>query len=213
MAGFVITIAQQKGGAGKTSLSAHLATAFLAMGKKIALLDTDPQGSLSEWFLRRRRSLGDDVGLPLSPVEGWRVQSEANKLKKEYDIIIVDSPPHTDTTAKQAMKASDLVLVPVQPTPPDLWATKPTVKLAEKEKTDILLVLNRVPPRSKLVEEMKERLDMEMWPMAATSLGNRTAFAASLGDGLGVTEYQKKGAAAEEIRALAQEVLKKAAIA
>src|SRR5271167_334773 len=113
----VITVAQQKGGAGKTTLAANLAAA-LAGRRRVALLDTDPQHSLARWHALRA---GRDVAaIGLSDVSGWRLAGELDRLRRNHDVLIVDSPPQVDTDARLAVRAADLVLVPVQPSPPDL---------------------------------------------------------------------------------------------
>src|SRR5690606_34037651 len=120
-----ITIAQQKGGAGKTTMAAHLAVALAQKGNRVGILDIDPQGSLSHWHGIREKTYGEGyTGLQHVAVSGWRVASEVSRMKKQCDFIIIDSPPHTETEARTAIRAADLILLPVQPSPTDLWATK-----------------------------------------------------------------------------------------
>jgi chromosome partitioning protein len=121
---------------------------------------------------------------------------------------VVDSPPHAETEAKIAVRVADLVLIPLQPSPMDFWATQATLDLAKSEKTPALLVLNRVPPRASLTEAMTSKINAMGAKVATSQIGNRVALAASLLEGKGVTEYQKRGSAAAEIMALAAEVMK-----
>ncbi|MEI9987002.1 MAG: ParA family protein [Aliidongia sp.] len=153
MAGRVITIAQQKGGAGKTTLAVNLGLTAAEFGLRVALVDIDPQGSLTRWFALRRAALGGAAGIELSTVTGWRAANEIDRLAREYDLVVVDSPPHAQTDAKTVIRAPHLVVVPVQPSPLDIWATKPTIDLAEAERKHPVLVLNRVPSRSPIAEE------------------------------------------------------------
>jgi chromosome partitioning protein len=202
----VLTIAQQKGGAGKTTLAAQLAVAWSRRGLKVAALDIDPQGSLMKWHEVRTASGRDGAGPEVSKIGGWRVPAEVDRLRKTNDLVIVDSPPHADTEAKIAVRSADLVLVPVQPSSMDVWATGQTLTLAVAERVPALVVLNRVPARAKLVETARAMLLEEDMPVADIFVGNRVAFAASMMEGLAVVETEPKGQAARELEALMAEL-------
>lgn len=211
MAAKVITVAQQKGGAGKTTLAAHLAVAFTRAGRAVAAVDIDPQQSLSMWYRMREERFGDaGAGLLVNQIKGWRVQSEVQRLKQECDVLVIDSPPHAEMEAKIAIREADLAIIPVQPSPMDVWATRPTLELAAAEKTPVLLVLNRVLPRANLTEEMFAEIKGFGARVAKTRIGNRVVFAAALSEGRSVDEVEPSGKAAEEISALAKEILKHA---
>ena len=207
MAGRVITIAQQKGGAGKTTLAAHLAIAWAAQGRSVALVDIDPQGSLAAWHSLRAERLGEDrIGIDFAAITGWRTAAEVERRARDHDIVVIDSPPHAETEARLAVRAATLLLVPVQPSPMDLWATRPTLDLARQEKTPVLLVLNRVPPRANLTETMLAKLAELGAAVAEARIGNRVALATALAEGLGITEAAASSRAAEEIAAAAAEI-------
>ena len=210
MPGVVITIAQQKGGAGKTTLAIHLALAWAAAGKRVAIIDIDPQASLSTWFKLRHERLGTG-GTPIEAiaVSGWRVAGEVERQAREHDIVLVDSPPHAESEARIAVRAAKLVLVPVQPSPIDLWATRPTLDLARAEKVPVLLVLNRVPARANLTGIVLEACNALDVPLAETQIGNRVGLAAAINEGQGILEYEPSSTAAQEIKALADEVLRR----
>jgi chromosome partitioning protein len=208
MAGTVITIAQQKGGAGKTTLATHLALAWAGQGRKVALIDIDPQASLAAWHRLREERLGaGNSSIDFAAITGWRIAAEAERRAKDYDFVLIDSPPHAETEARIAVRAAALVLVPVQPSPMDVWATKATLELAKAEKVPALLVLNRVPPRANLTGVMVSLLDELGVPIAKTRIGNRVALAAAMSEGRGITEGDG-GRAAEEITALAKEIMR-----
>lgn len=207
MAAKILAVAQQKGGAGKTTIAVQLGVWWASQGRKVTLLDVDPQGSMQAWH-----ALRTEAGLDRSPyasdVAGWKLSSEIDRLKRDNDLIIVDTPPHAETDARVAVRAAELILVPVQPSPMDWWATKPTLDMAAKEKTRSLLILNRLPPRGKLADAIRAKIEDAGLPLAAATLGNRSAFAVSMMDGKGVAETQPKGTAAAEIEALAEEIEK-----
>ncbi len=210
MAATIITVAQQKGGAGKTTLAAHLALAW-AQTQRVAVIDIDPQGSLAAWFALRRERLGESAArLEAAAVGGWRVAGEVERQARYHDIVVIDSPPHAETEARIAVRAASLVLVPVQPSPMDVWATRPTLDLARAERRNALLVLNRVPPRANLTDAMSREIANLGVKLARTRIGNRVALAAALAAGKGINEEAPHSAAADEIAALAAEVLEEA---
>jgi chromosome partitioning protein len=210
MAGTVITIAQQKGGAGKTTLAAHLAIAWAGQGGSVALVDIDPQGSLAAWHALRAERFDGKSGIDFAAITGWRTAAEVERRARDHDIVVIDSPPHAETEAKLAIRAARLVVMPVQPSPMDVWATKPTLDLARQEKVKVLLVLNRVPPRANLTEAMLAKLAELDADVAQSRIGNRVALATSLAEGLGITEAAPSSRAAEEIAAVAEEILRRA---
>ncbi len=214
MAGKIITVAQQKGGAGKTTLAAHLAVAWMQAGKKVALVDIDPQGSLTRWYQTRTAALEGKVDLIHSQITGWRTQKEVERVAKDNDLVVIDSPPHAETEARIAVRVASLVVVPIQPSPMDYWATQPTLDLCKAEKSKVLLVLNRMPNRSKMTEQLIAQIRGFLTPpavdMADTRVGNRIAYAGALLSGRAVTEVDRSSKAAEEMTALASEILRRA---
>jgi chromosome partitioning protein len=200
----VLTIAQQKGGAGKTTLVAQLAVAFALAGLRTALVDVDPQGSLTRWF--GARAGNDEKMLSLVAVTGWRTQGTVEKLAVSSDIILIDSPPHAEIEAKIAIRAADLVLVPIQASPMDLWATEPTLAMIRAERRQAVIVVNRIHGRMKIAGAIAARIAELGIPIAGVRIGDRTAFAASMFEGRGVVETAPGSKAAEEIAALVAEI-------
>jgi chromosome partitioning protein len=201
----VITIAQQKGGAGKTMLAANLAAA-MATDRRVCLLDIDPQRSLTRWHAIRARQGGGLPAIGFSDVSGWRLRAELERLMAAHDVLIVDTPPQVDAEAKRAIRVAHLVLVPLQPSPPDLWAAEGTVALARAEKRPIRLVLNRAPTASKLRTAVERDAAAAGYEVLAHTLGNRAGFANAFAQGMGAVEAAPKSVAAQEILALLREI-------
>ncbi len=201
--GHVITIAQQKGGSGKTTLAVNLAVAFARKGLKVALLDTDPQGSLGRWFLTRRDRMGDP-GMELSTASAWGVSYECEKLRKLNDLVIIDTPPKVDADLRPALREADLVLIPVASSHVDLWATDGVLDLVSRENRRALVVLNRTKAGTRLAEEVAQAAG-KLAEVAQSRLGQRVVYAETLGNGLGVPEAGKS-AATDEVAALVAEV-------
>lgn len=207
MAGRVITIAQRKGGAGKTTLAAQLAVAWRRQGAKLALLDIDPQASLAGWVALRRARLGDaGIGFEFAALPGWRAEQWISEHARDAEIVLVDGPAHVEAEARIAVRAAGLVLVPVQPSPLDVWATLATLAMAREERRPLLAVLNRVPPRSAATRRIAAELSDEGVPIAAARIGNRVALVHAMAQGLGVLETAPISPAAAEIEALASEI-------
>ena len=101
-----------------------------ARTRRVALLDIDPQKSLGRWHSLRRARLQQAATLAFSDISGWRLPAELERLKRDHDVVLIDSPPQLDTDARVAVRAADLVLVPIQPSLPDVWAAEGTLKLA-----------------------------------------------------------------------------------
>ena len=201
----VITVAQQKGGTGKTTLTANIASGF-APSRRVALLDIDPQKSLGRWHSLRLKRLEQAAALAFSDISGWRLPAELDRLRRDHDVVVIDSPPQLDTDARVAVRAADIVLVPIQPSLPDVWAAEGTLNLAREERRTAYLLFNRVPPASKLRDTIAADLATRRLPLLRSALGNRAGFAHAFAAGLGVTEAAPRSTAAAELRALLAEL-------
>lgn len=206
MAGQTITVAQQKGGSGKTTLAVNLAVHLLGEGHSVAVLDTDPQGSLGRWFMTRMDATEGAPGMEFSTASAWGVGYECDKLRRHNDFVIIDTPPKADSDLRPALREADLVLVPVSASQLDLWATEAVLELVERTRRPAFTVLNRARSGTRLSGEMVVELQGLAAPLAETVLGNRVVFAEALGQGFGVSERQRNGPAAAEIGALWAEI-------
>ncbi|MDE8346842.1 MAG: ParA family protein [Acidocella sp.] len=199
--GKVIAVAQQKGGSGKTMLTAQFAVAMAAAGSRVAALDIDPQGSLAAWGRLRAGAAKAGAAVDVTNVSGWRLAAEVERLKAAYDFVLIDTPPVIDSDARRAIRGADLVLIPMNPSPPDLWAAEGTLKLAVEEKRRVVLMFNRAAANSRLRRRMETEIAARKLVLLTEAIGNRAAFANAFAEGLGVTEAGPNGVAAEEVRA------------
>jgi chromosome partitioning protein len=203
----IITVAQQKGGAGKTTVLVQLATALAASGRRVAVVDIDPQATLTGFMRLREHEARGAPELRFAMIGGWRLGAELDRLRREAEVILIDTPPHAESEAKVAIRAADRVLVPLQPSPADLWASRATLSIAGREGRAVSVLLNRVPARGRSVEEALAGIEREGWPLLAARLGNRQSFVTSFARGLGVVEAEPRSAAAQEVQALALELV------
>ena len=204
----VITICQQKGGTGKTTLAVHLALAFAKLHNlKIAIIDTDPQGSLGKWFVVRLEKKVSNENLTFKTASLWGAQYESKTLKKDHDIVIIDTPPKIESDARPSIEAADLVLIPVTPSHVDFWATEAIIEIAKKAEKKIFIQINRANERSKLVKKTHEYIKSINVKSTNTLIGHRQIYASSMGEGKTAIEKQKKSNAVEEIKKLSEQIL------
>jgi len=203
--GYVITVAQQKGGSGKTTLAVNLAVGFAKAGKSVALMDTDPQGSAGRWFMARLEAEDGAADIDFSTASAWGVTYEVRKLADAHDIVIIDTPPKADSDLRPALRASDLVLVPVATSHLDLWAVEVVLYLAGRERKPALIVMTRNRPGTRLAAEVAEKARELEAEVAEASLANRVVYAETLGQGRAALEAPK-GPAHAEVKALVEEV-------
>ena len=204
----VITISQQKGGTGKTTIAVHLALAFIKYHNlKVAIIDTDPQGSLGKWFMIRAEKKVSNDNLTFKTASLWGAQYESKTLKKDHDIVIIDTPPKIESDARPSIEAADLVLIPMAASHVDFWATGAIVEIAKKANKKILVQINRSNQRSKLISKTKDFIKSLDILSTKTIIGHRQIYAASMGEGKTAVEKQKKSVAIEEIKQLSEQIL------
>lgn len=200
----IITISQQKGGSGKSTIAIHLAIALKQMNNKVTLIDIDPQASTTMWFEKREEYFGKGyAGLGFVSCSGIRVGNEISKIKLLNDYIIIDCPPHNDSESKAAIRASDFVLIPMQASPTDLWATEKTLNFAKDENKKLGIILNRFVPNIKLTKN----LNLPQEYILKTFLGNRIGFASSLLRGKTILETEPSSTGSQEVKSLVKEIL------
>jgi chromosome partitioning protein len=220
----VIAVANQKGGAGKTTTSINLAAGLSDMDYRVLLIDADDQASALNW----RNNGGEEnrLGFTIVGMPSSSLHKDVPALAKDYDVVVIDCPPgglskgnHKDNITRSAILASNVVLMPVQPSPVDYQAASymlPLVQEVSMVRPDLrLLVLtNRRPVGNVRLGRFARTTAQEFFQLDGvsvtvleTEISHRVAFAESAGAGQSVLAYQKDSKAAEEVRRLTEEVI------
>lgn len=190
----VIVLASQKGGAGKTTLAAHLAVAAEADGSAAVLIDTDPQGSLSAWWNVRGPETPHLAPSSVAELPGKLAQLSA----AGYDAAIIDTPPAITDAIRAVVEIADLVLIPTRPSPHDLRAVGSTVELVQEAGKPFLFVVTQAKPNTRLTVQAATALSAH-GPVAQSIVHDRVDYAGSMIDGLTVLETDGKGKSAAEM--------------
>ena len=198
----------QKGGVGKTTLSYSFATALVQAGHKVLLIDADPQHGALTWQAHRE-------AVPLFPIVGLptdKLHREMAAHAVHYDHLVIDAPPQVSGIARSIILAADLILIPVQPSPHDIWSAAAIVQLIEeggtfKENIKTAFVVNRKIANTALGRDVFTALENYPFPVLPTAICQRVAFAESAALGVSVLETEPTGHAAREILSLTREAL------
>ncbi len=209
----IISVLNQKGGVGKTTLSIHIASTLALDNNSVLLVDADTQRSALDWAASREgEQLFSVVGIP-SP----HIHKEVKLLSPRYDYIIIDGPPRVHTVARSIIAASDFIVIPVQPSPYDIWSAEEIVKLIEEVRDTFgdervvkaAFVINRKIANTVLGREITEFLNAYPFPVLNAVIHQRISFAESASRGSSVMEEDAAGLGALEMKALVEEIIRK----
>lgn len=207
MAKLKIAVANLKGGCGKSTLALNLASGLEKRGKTI-LLDVDPQGTLEHWLKETFE------GMPDVKNASKNVKKIISDSEKNYDFVVADCPPSLESGhTQEVLKEVDLLLIPVLPSPPDLWSSVhmvDAVKDAQKKNTKLKakLVRNQVETRSALSKAMRQAIEFCGLPALESSLARRASYRWAALEGISVYQFGSRGeTAVDDIEAIIKEIL------
>jgi len=202
----VIAVLNQKGGAGKTTIATHLARALQLDGADVLLVDSDPQGSARDWAAVR-----EDQPVPVVGLDRPTIERDLKSIAQK-DYVIIDGAPQAHDLAVSALKAAHFILIPVQPSPYDIWATSDLVDLVKQrmELTEGQLkaafLISRAIRNTKLGQEVTEALTGYALPILTVRIMQRVIYPTTAAAGTTVLDTEPHGEAAKEIRALTHEI-------
>jgi chromosome partitioning protein len=203
----ILAVVNQKGGAGKTTIALNLAAALAETGVRVLLIDADPQHTATDWSAVREKAPPFVlIALP-QPV----LHRDLPELAADYDFVVIDGPPRNYEVTRSAIAAADLVLIPVQPSGADFWASRETVKLAQeahafKETQKSVFVVSRRKGQTALGRDIREALASFEIPLLKADVPDRVAYAEVMTNGTTMIESQPKGRGANDFRVLLAEI-------
>ena len=202
----VIAVLNQKGGSGKTTIATHLARALQLDGADVLLVDSDPQGSARDWAAVR-----EDQPLTVVGIDRPTIDRDVKNVARKVDFVVIDGPPRVAALARSALLAADLVLIPVQPSAYDVWASHEMVALIAEARVfrpqlRAAFVINRRVVGTVIGREARAALADQPFAALQAEVSQRIVFADSVAAGRLACEAAPKCAAAREIAALAQAV-------
>ncbi|MCC6877731.1 MAG: AAA family ATPase [Sandaracinaceae bacterium] len=206
----VVTVANLKGGTGKSTVALALATTLHGAGHRVLIVDADSQGTCRQWAARAAEAAHE--GPPVVSVDTRAIARDLPRLSESYEVVIIDTPARLGPAARAAMVAADLVVLPVSPGAADVWALQETLEVLEEAKAlrpelRASVVLNRAD-RTTLARLASEALSELGVRLLGAQLGNRVAHGEAMLGGLGVVEYAPNTKAADEVDRLTREILK-----
>lgn len=202
----IISVLNEKGGVGKTTLATNLAKAFKDSGKSVLLVDSDPQGSARDWHVKSEGEVLEVIGLDRPTLD-----KDIVKFTRQYEFIFIDGAPQLTTLAIKAILCSQIILIPVQPSPYDVWASKNLVDLIKQRQNVIVdepqaaFVISRQIVGTNLGKEVRGVLNEYELPVFKQGTHQRISYAETAAKGQTVMSG-KDFTAILEIKAIVNEL-------
>ena len=203
----VVSLINQKGGVGKTTAAVNLASGLAEAGNRILVVDADPQGSVVQW-----QSIADGAEFEVLHLPSPQLSKELKTVSRRYDHIVVDSPPAIEDITRAAIEVSNLAIIPIAPSPLDIWSSKETIALVNTlgkkyRKLNAKILIYRKIPGTRLGKEAREAMGSYDLDILSTEISQRIVFVEAMIAGLSVLKYAPKSIAADEIRSLCKEIV------
>ena len=208
----IVSFLNQKGGVGKTTLAINVAGEFARRGKRVLVIDGDPQGSALDWAAARK----EPPLFPVVAIPRATIHREIDKLSEGYDFVVIDGPPRVTELAQSIIMASDVVIIPVQPSPYDVWAADEIVRLLKEfsiRKPDLIaaFAVNRKIANTALGRDVTEGLEGFGLRIFGSHISQRVIFAESAAVGKLAAEIDAASPGTREVETLTNEIMEIAA--
>jgi chromosome partitioning protein len=203
----IISLINQKGGVGKTTAAVNLASGLSESGYRVMVVDSDPQGSVIQW-----QSIAEGKEFDVIHLPNLQIKKELKGLNRRYDHIVIDSPPAIEEITRTAIEVSNLAIIPIAPSPLDIWSSKETIALVSTlgkrfRKLNAKILIYRKIPGTRLGKEAREAMRSYDLDILSTEISQRIVFVEAMIAGISVLKYAPKSIAADEIRSLCAEIV------
>lgn len=204
----VIAVLNEKGGCGKSTIATNIARGLQLEGYRVLIADSDPQGTARDW-----RNAQDETDTPVVVgADRPTLHKDIPQVGDAFDFVVIDGAARAEKIQVSAIKAADLVLIPVQPSAADIWATQNLTELvlARQEitgKPQAAFLISRQITGTNLASGVQEALELFNVPVLRARTSQRVAYTEAMGEGLSVLDTEPGGKAADEVRSLVQETI------
>jgi len=203
----IISLINQKGGAGKTTAAINIASCLAEENKRILLVDSDPQGSVTQWQSIAGKKEFEVMHLP-RPI----AKKDFKGITSQYDHIVIDPPPAIEDITRSVIEVSQLAVIPIAPSPLDIWSSSETVELVKElqkkyPKLVVRILVYRKISGTRLAREAREAMEAYNLDIFKTEISQRIAYVEAMISGLSVLQYEPKSKAADEFKSLTKEIV------